>query len=155
MSPWQQVAIAILAFLGGSGGLVALVRALTDRPKVQADAAAIITTSATAQMTAMERRLNSVETKYETVVALLDETREQLDKTDRKAVRAEWRVSRLSHYQQRASGWHERHVPYDRAMGEIANQLHPEMLDDPTVLDRIPPLEPFPHWEEMPGEAAG
>jgi hypothetical protein len=155
MSPWQQVAIAILALLGGSGGLVALVRALTDRPKVQADAASIITTSATAQMTAMERRLNTVEAKYEAVVALLDETRDQLDSTDRKAVRAEWRVSRLSRYQQRASTWHERHVPYDRAMGEIANQLQPGMLADPTVLDRIPPLEPFPHWEEYPGGATG
>jgi hypothetical protein len=155
VTTWQQVAIAVLALLGGSGGLVALVRALTDRPKVQADAASIITTSATTQMSNMERRLNSVEAKYETVVALLDETREQLDSTDRKAVGAEWRVSRLSRYQQRASTWHERHVPFDQVMEEIATQLQPGMLADPTVLDRIPPLEPFPHWEEYPGGATG
>jgi hypothetical protein len=155
MTSWQQVAIAILALLGGSGGIVALVRALTDRPKVQADAAAIITTSATTQMTAMERRLNAVEAKYEAVVKLLDETREQLDSTDRKAVGAEWRVSRLSRYQQRASAWHARHVPFDQVMGDIVQQLRPEMLEDPSELDRIPPLEPFPQWDESPGEAAG
>jgi hypothetical protein len=152
MSPWQQLAIAAFAFIGGSGGIVALYRAIVDRPKVQADAASIITASATSQMTAMERRLEKVEAKHEIVVALLDQTREQLDLTDRKAVSAEWRVARLSRYQQRASTWHERHVPFDRVMGEIVTQL---AGDDPTVLDRIPPLEPFPHWEEMPGEAAG
>jgi hypothetical protein len=35
-------------------------------------------------------------------------------------------------------------------MGEIVTQL---AGDDPAVLDQIPPLEPFPKWEE-PGEAA-
>lgn len=155
MTSWQQVAIGVLALLGGSGGLVALVRVFTDRPKVQADAASIIATSAATQMIAMEGRLGRVETKYDGVVLLLDDTRAQLEETDRKAVEAERKVARLARYQKRASAWHSRHLPFDQVMQDIVSRLRPDQLDDPAVLDAIPPLEDFPEWEELPGEGSG
>jgi hypothetical protein len=147
MTTWQQIVAAVLLFIGGSGGLFAFIRSLMDKPKIQADAAAAITNAASAHVVSMESRLERMEKKHDNVVALLDETRNQLEETDRKAAAAELQVSRLSWYQRRTTNWHERHMPYDEVMGDIAHQLKPEMLEDPTVLDKIPPLEPFPHWD--------
>jgi hypothetical protein len=150
VSTWQQVVAAVLLFIGGGGGLFAFIRSMMDRPKIQADAAAAITNAATAHADSVDVRYDKLEKRLDSTVVLLDETRNQLEETDRKAVVAETQVSRLSWYQRRATAWHERHAPFDEIMTDIAHQLKPEMLDDPAVLDRIPALEPFPHWDVLP-----
>ena len=138
--------IGIRSGMGG-GGLFAFIRSLMDKPKIQADAAAAITNAATSHAESVDMRYDKLEKRLDETIALLDETRDQLETTDRRAAKADRKALRLDWYQQRTTRWHERHMPFDQIMTEIAHQLKPEMLEDPAVLDKIPPLEPFPHWD--------
>lgn len=124
MSGWQQIAIAVLVFLGGSGGLVALIRTFMDRPKTRADAVKIIADAASVTVANISERLERVEEKAETQGQQLDDNQHQ--------------ISQLTDHIARVEGWADRHVPYDMAVQGIARE---HMVS-------LPPLEPFPKFSE-------
>ena len=135
--------LAALGVLGALGGLAALVRAFIDRPKVRADAVATITNAASSQILSLSTRVEVLEKR-------LDETDKKANTAETKASAAELQVSRLSWQQQAAAAWHRRHQPFDAVMQTLAKQIKPEMLDEPSLLQEIPALEPFPYWGEGP-----
>jgi len=91
VNDWQQIVIAVLVFLGGSGGLVAIIRAVMDRPKTRADAVKIIAEAATVTVSNLSARL---------------------DKVERQAAKQADQIGDLTDYIDRVSHWAERNRAY-------------------------------------------
>ena len=72
------------------------------------------------------------------------ETRDELKTVRADLAAATEQVAKLTGYQRRTSRWWDRHLPWDLGMQAIATR------HDPTAVTALPPLEPFPQWEDDP-----
>lgn len=132
MSTWQVV-VGVFAVLGGGAGVAAVIRVFTDRPKVRAEAAKIITDSAAASSKASADTVVSLSGRLERVEQKAEQQGKQLDD-------AEHMIGWLVAYVDRVSRWSRRHEIYDRAAAELARQH----------LVALPFAEDFPQYADPP-----
>lgn len=132
LSVWQIV-IAVLTLLGGGGGIVALVRVFTDRPKTRADAVKTITEASATSSAASAATVVALAERLEHVEDKADKQGDRIDEQDRL-------IGRLLDYVERVAGWSRRHEEWV-ALATLIARDHGREIGSP---------EPFPQFENPP-----